>query len=244
MAMRTEGEPPEPSKRVRQPAVSAAAISDYLDSRPLVLRWQDWMRRRRYFLTHFSDRAHPLLVIAYSRRDAAMARQAPIAIEQDWAEAPPSCREAYDAILADTCRLIIVQIRRENVCACLGHRHPAVRERPFAEMHDVFGGVRMGEIDVAWRAVSRWQAQPISDTAMDTKFLEGSRLEAFHKKQFRLKLLSVILHEIHHLTCPEEPENEIREHSISFYHEALASYVESAMASLSLTIDRSFSRFG
>ncbi|MGH9355519.1 MAG: hypothetical protein ACRD10_05255, partial [Terriglobia bacterium] len=137
---------------------------------------------------------------------------------------------------------IVIQLRRDNVCGCLGHGHPAVREAPFAELHDALRGVRPGEMDLAWRRVASWQALPLSDTALDVKFLEGSRLEEFHKKQFRLKLLSILLHETHHLACPEEPETAIRGRSLTFYHDALASYVEGAMATLSLTIDRSFSR--
>jgi len=41
----------------------------------------------------------------------------------------------------------------------------------------------------------------------------------------------------------QEPETSIRERSLRFYHDSLAHYVENAKASLSLTIDRSFSRF-
>ncbi|MGH9771779.1 MAG: hypothetical protein ACRD4Q_08800 [Candidatus Acidiferrales bacterium] len=224
--------------------LSAAAISDYLHSRPGWVRWQEWGRGRRYLLTRYGDRSQPLIVIAHSSRDARMARQLSLAVEQDWVEVPAACRAAYDEILLKTAGLVVIQLRRDNVCACLGHRHPTVRERPFAELHDVFGGVQIGEIDIAWRAVSRWQALPLSDTAMDTKFLEGSRLDEFHKKQLRLKLLSVVLHETHHLTYPEEPEIVIRERSLNFYREAMASYVDNAVASLSLTIDRSFSRLG
>jgi hypothetical protein len=36
----------------------------------------------------------------------------------------------------------------------------------------------------------------------------------------------------------------VRQRSLGFYHDALASYVENAMATLSFTIDRSFSRLG
>ncbi|MGH9449089.1 MAG: hypothetical protein ACRD11_00960 [Terriglobia bacterium] len=85
-------------------------------------------------------------------------------------------------------------------------------------------------------------APPLPDTAMDTKFLDGSRLQEFHKKQFRLKILSIILRGTHHLVAPQEPEQKIRERSLAFYHDSLASYVEGAIASLSRAIDRSFFR--
>ena len=224
--------------------LSSAAISDYLHSRPRWVRWREWGIGHRHLLTRFGDRSQPLLVIAHSFRDSRVARQLSLAAEQDWVEAPHPCREAYGEILPMAAGLIVVQLRRDNLCGCLGHRHPAVREAPFAESHDAFKGLRIGEIDIAWRRVAAWQALPLSDTAMDTKFLEGSRLEEFHKKQFRLKLLSIVLHETHHLACPEEPEITIRERSLAFYRDAITSYVENAVATLSLTIDRSFSRLG
>jgi len=69
-------------------------------------------------------------------------------------------------------------------------------------------------------------------------------LEEFHARQFRLRMLSVLLHETNHLVAPDEPETSVRERSLAFYHDALASYVENTIAMLSLTIDRSFSRLG
>ena len=192
----------------------------------------------------FSDRARPLVIVAYSFRDTSRARQLALAVEQDWAAVPNRCREAYDEILFKVPGLIIVQLRRKNVCGCLGHRHLIVKEAPFAEAHEAFGGVRVGEIDIAYERVKTWQALPLSDTALDTKFLEGPRLEEFRARQFRLRLLSILLHETNHLVAPDEPETSVRERSLAFYHDALASYVENTIAMLSLTIDRPFSRLG
>ena len=45
-----------------------------------------------------------------------------------------------------------------------------------------------------------------------------------------------------HMVRSQEPETSIRARSLAFYRDALAHYVETAKASLSLTIDRSFSR--
>jgi hypothetical protein len=119
-----------------------------------------------------------------------------------------------------------------------------VKEAPFAEPHDAFGGEHVGEMDIAYGRIQQWQPLPLTDTALDTKFLEGSRLVEFRAKQFRLRLLSVLLHEINHLVSPQEPETSIRERSLAFYRTALAEYVERTVATLSLTIDRSFFRFG
>jgi hypothetical protein len=138
----------------------------------------------------------------------------------------------------------VIQLRRKNLCGCLGHRHVVVKEAPFIESHEAFQAVSVGELDIAYRPVETWQALPLSDTALDAKFLEGSRQVEFRGKQFRLKLLSILLHEINHLAFPQEAEDSVRKRSLGFYHDALAYYGENAVASLSLTIDRSFSRLG
>jgi hypothetical protein len=224
--------------------LSPTAIEEYLRARPRRARWRQWLSGRRYRVTRFADRTTPLVIIGHSFRDAAMARQVALVVEQDWAGVPPHCRASYDKLLFKAPGLIVIQLRRTNICGCLGHRHLFVREAPFSEPHDAFGGAQVGEMDIAFERIETWQALPLSDTALDAKFREGSRLEEFHAQQFRLRLLSVLLHETHHLVSPQEPESSVRERSIAFYREALASYVENAVATMSFTIDRSFSRFG
>lgn len=225
-------------------AVSGAAIENYLGARPRLIRWREWALGRRYTAARFPDRSKPLLVLAHSVRDAARARELERAAQEVWAEVPGRCREAYEEILSKAPGIVVVQLRRTNVCGCLGHRHVAVREAPFAEPHEALGGASSGEVDIAYERVKTWHALPLMDTALDTKFLEGSRLEEFHAEQFRLRLLSILLHEINHLVFPHELERSVRDRSMGFYGEALADYVENILGTLSLTIDRSFSRFG
>jgi hypothetical protein len=224
--------------------LTRAAILEYLETRPATVRLIEWLRRRRHLVTRFHQRSAPLLVIAHHFRDRHAARKLALAIEQDWIETPKPCQDAYDEILFQTPGLIVIQLRRRNVCKCLGHRHLAVREAPFAESHEAFLGMDVGEIDLAYEAIDKWTAMPLSDSALDARFLEGSRLQDFRDRQFRIKLLSITLHEINHLVSPQAPEPAVRERSLSFYHDAMAHYVENAINTLSFTIDRSFSRFG
>lgn len=219
-----------------------AAVQNYLRARPRSVRWREWLSGRRYRLAPLGDRSRPLYVIAHQMRDESRAGELARAVERDWMEVPAGCRETYDEILFRAPQLVIVQFHRTNVCGCLGHRHVAVREAPFSMPHEAFGGEHAGEMDIAYERVLTWQALPLSDTALDAKFREGSRLKEFHAKQFRLRLLSIVLHETNHLVSPKEPETSIRERSIGFYREALAAYTENAVATLSFTIDRSFSR--
>lgn len=222
--------------------MTGAEIVNYLHGRSRWRRARGWLAGRRYLTARFSDRARPLVVVAYSVRDARAARQVALAVEQDWLAAPQQGRDAYDEILFKAPGLVVLQLRRTNPCGCLGHRHPYVNEQPFAEHHEAFHGAGVGELDIAYSRVATWQPLPLSDTALDAKFIEGTRLEEFRSKQFRLKMLSILLHEAHHMVEAQAPETEVRERSIAFYHDALAAYVENSVATMSLTIDRSFSR--
>jgi hypothetical protein len=222
----------------------ASAIKSYLASRPQAARWIEWLAGRRYRLAAFPDRPYPVVVVAHRYRDPARAEQVIRAVEQDWAETPAHCREAYEEILAQAPGIVVIQLRRKNVCGCLGHRHVLVKELPFSEPHDAFGDYAVGEMDIAFDRVESWLAQPIMDTALDTQFIAGSRLKEFHDQQLRYRLLSILLHETHHMVEPHATEDVVRGRSLNFYREALANYVEIARATLSLTIDRSFSRLG
>jgi len=219
------------------------AVQAYLHSRPRWIRWREWLVGRRYAFAAFPDRPKPLVVVAYSRRDSVKALEMVRAVEQDWAEAPQQCRDAYEEILEDAPKLVITQFRRTNICGCLGHRHVVVKEQPFAEPHDALGGDPAGELDIAYQRVESWLALPLMDFALDAQFVAGSRLREFHAERLRLQFLSILLHEINHMVRSQEREASVRERSLAFYRDALAQYVEDAKASLSLTIDRSFSRF-
>ena len=222
----------------------AQAVESYLAARPRAARWLEFLAQRRYRLAAFPDRALPVVVIAHRGRYPSRIEQVVRAIEQDWAETPSQCRDAYEEILNQAPGLVVVQLRRKNVCGCLGHRHIIVKEIAFSEPHEAFGGATVGEMDIAYDRVESWLAQPIMDTALDTQFIAGSRLKEFHDQQLRFRLLSILLHEIHHMVAPQAPEDVVRGRSLSFYRDALANYVENARATLSFTIDRSFSRLG
>lgn len=239
--------------RVMEP-LDPASVVRYLESRPASVRWPEWLRGRRYRITrlgegfrndesrNFASPSRPLVVIAHPWGDREVAARAARALGEDWALAPPACQEAYSAILARAPQIVVIDLRRHNRCGCLGHRHPVVREAPFAEPHEALGGGSVGEVDIAWKRVQSWPALPLQETALDARFFVGTRLDEFRQRQFRLRLLSVFLHETHHLVNPEAPEEAVRERSLAFYRDALASYAEETCATLAFTIDRSFSR--
>ncbi len=231
-------------------APSPAAIEEYLGGRPRWVRWLEWLRGRRYRVAAFPDApaggeasaSPPLIVVAHSARDEPKARAVALSVERDWLRVPEVCRRAYVAILDQAPRIVVIQLRRSNVCGCLGHRHLVVNEAPFAEARAALGGTTVGEMDLAYERIAAWPALPLMDSAWSARFFAGSRRQEFHTQQFRLRLLSVVLHEINHLVFPKEPEESVRNRSLTFYRDALADYVEATSATLSLTIDRSFCR--
>lgn len=220
------------------------AVMDYLSSRPRWTRFLEWISRRRYRVCSFAGRKWPVFAVSHRTGDAKQAKLLEFALSRDWLDVPAGCREAYDEILLRAPGVIVIQWKRTNVCGCLGHRHVIVQESAFSSPHDVLGGEPAGEMDIAWERIRNWQALPLTDTALDSNFVNGTRAQEFHAEQFRLKILSVVLHEINHLVFPQEPEASVRERSLTFYREALGSYVQSDLSTLSFTIDRSFSRLG
>lgn len=225
-------------------ALSASAVVRYLESRPRWVRWREWLVGRRYRISAFGGRDRPLVVIAFRAGDRSRAMMLERSLAEDWPKIPLVCRKTQEELLARAPQVIVVELHRNNVCGCLGHRHVTVHEKPFVLAHDALGGEVCGELDIAYERVRNWQALPLSDAALDAKFLEGSRLVEFHAMQFRLRLLSVVLHEIHHLVFPREPERSVRDLSLNFYRDSLAHYVEESIRTLAFTMDRSFSRLG
>src|SRR2546422_3159218 len=120
--------------------VSKSAIEAYLRARPRRVRWRAWASGRRYRVGRFEDRPMPVVVLAHSFRNRDMAEQFGLMIQKDWTQVPSRCREAYDEILDKAPGIVVVQLKRTNVCGCLGHRHVAVKETPFSDPHEAFGG--------------------------------------------------------------------------------------------------------
>ena len=219
-----------------------ASVKAYLAGRPFALRALDVLRRRCYLISRLVGRPAPVVVIAHRWSDRSAAHRVAHSLEHDWMEAPESSRAPYDQILLRAPDLVVLQLRRKNVCGCLGHRHILVRESPFAAPHEIFGAAAIGEMDIAFEQIDAWHPLPLSDTAIDVKFLSGSRQREFHERQFRLKVLSVFMHELNHLVFPPEPEASVLGRSLEFYREALESYAARALSTVSLTLDRSPSR--
>ena len=103
----------------------AQSVESYLASRPRAARWLEWLAGRRYRLAAFPDRPLPVVVIAHRGHHTARAEQVARAVEHDWAETPPHCRDAYEEILTHAPGLIVVQLRRKK---CVRMPGPSARD--------------------------------------------------------------------------------------------------------------------
>lgn len=157
----------------------------------------------------------PLLLVSYPR-DGRMAAEL---LRGAWLHTLPllasAAAQAYRGMLAGLPGMIVVILRRRNVCTCLGHHHPPGAETRLARRLSSDVGIAVGEIDLAWEAIREWQPQPLSALAAH---VEG---DGYGALRFRISLLTVLLHELEHIAYPDRNERAVRHSSDEFYSESL-----------------------
>jgi hypothetical protein len=163
----------------------------------------------------------PLVLISYAKGDAEGVEPFREALEVVWAALPESFRQRYAGTARGAPPLVVVLLRRRNICSCLGHHHPSGTESRLMRKLRSLSGVRTGELDLAFEAIRDWEPLPLSHLALPPE----ADTEEMSSLQWRLALLAVFLHELHHLTYPEELESVVRSHSQQFYADALSHFV-------------------
>ena len=163
----------------------------------------------------------PLVLISYAKRDHEAVERLREALEETWLTVPDTYRQRYAAILERIPPLIVVLLRRRNICGCLGHHHPPGTESRGTRKLRALRGVRTGELDLAFEAIREWEPLPLSHLALALE-ADEDELTSF---QLQLALLSVFLHELHHLVSSEEPERALRSQSQEFYSDVLSHFV-------------------
>ncbi|MBI4463364.1 MAG: hypothetical protein HY647_01555 [Acidobacteria bacterium] len=163
----------------------------------------------------------PLVLISYARADWEGAERLRAALEETWLTLPEFFRQQYTAILKSAPPLVVVLLRRRNICACLGHHHPPGTESRLTRRLRSLSGVRTGELDLAYEAIRNWEPLPLSHLALPPE-ADTEEMTSF---QWQLALLSIFLHEVHHLVSPQEAEAVVRQRSQKFYTDTLAHFV-------------------
>ncbi len=180
-----------------------------------------WLRGTEQILVRPASEL-PLVLISYAPGEMEGMKQFREALAETWTALPEEFREHYRGFLETAPSLVVVLLRGRNICTCLGHHHPKGTESPLTRRLRSMSGVQTGEIDLAVESIRRWEPQPLSHLALPAEAERAS----FRNLQWRLALITVFLHELHHMVRPDEAESVVRGHSQRFYDDALARLVE------------------
>ena len=167
----------------------------------------------------------PLVLIAHARSERAPAAELRGALEETWLTIPSAIRKQYEAVLKKVPPIVVVILRRRNPCGCLGHHHRPGTETRIARKLGALSGVPVGELDLAFQTIRDWQPLLLSDLAIEPAVDEANR-EELDVFRYRLGLLDVFLHELHHYAAPQEPERVVRERSQRFYTQVLDTFMQ------------------
>lgn len=179
-----------------------------------------WLRGSEQILVRPAD-ALPLVLISYVRSDRNGMEQFKESIAETWPSLPERYRHRYRDVLERTPSFVVVLLRRKNICTCLGHHHPPGTESRVTRRLRGLSGVRTGELDLAYEAIREWEPQPLSHLALPIE-PGNPELDRF---QYQLAMLTVFLHELHHLVAPSESEFAVRSRSQKFYDDLLAHFI-------------------
>jgi hypothetical protein len=189
--------------------------------RGLLRRLLERIRGRGQLLVRPSG-GYPLLLITYPRGKDEIA----LLLESAYARTLPSLPEAviepYAGVLAAMPAIVVVLLRPQNPCGCLGHYHPPGAESRLTHRLSSDLGSPVAEIDLAYEAIRAWEPQPLSSLAA------GELADGLPSIHFQAALLAVLLHELHHLALPNTNEREIRATSNEFYSAVMRELVMEA----------------
>ena len=186
----------------------------------LLRRFYLWLRGAEQVLVRPAADL-PLVLISYAAGDQDGVEPFKDSLEETWLTLPETFRSRYRPILEKTPPLIVVLLRRHNICSCLGHHHPPETESRLTRRLRKMSGIRTGELDLAFDAIRQWEPLPLSRLALPPE----AASDEMARFQWQLALLSVFLHELHHLVRSRDPEPVVRERSQSFYVDALSHFV-------------------
>ena len=165
----------------------------------------------------------PLVLARYPRGRAKLAESLRDAVTRTFPSLPAALRSLYQDALDRATPVVIADLRRRNVCDCLGHHHPPSSHSGFARTFAQETGRSVGEIDLALDSIREWKPLPLSGLAAEAWVPDCDRISKseFAQARFHSALLAVFLHELEHLAFPDRPERQVRERSNQFYVDAL-----------------------
>lgn len=183
-------------------------------------RFWEWVRGRDQLVVHPPE-SLPLLLITYPRGSHEVARELESVYRNVLPHLPASLMERYREVLRALPAVMVLTLRRRNLCGCLGHCHPRGAESSLARRlaSELGGRERVAEVDLAYEAIQEWRPKPLAALAAQQADPTVARLH------FRAALLAVLLHELEHVAFPERGEGIVRQASDELYSEVMAELV-------------------
>jgi hypothetical protein len=170
----------------------------------------DRIRGREQLLVRAGDDL-PLLLVSVPRGGLDTAHEIESAYSHTLRRLSPGIRNVYRPVFDSLPGIVVVILYPLNPCECLGHHHPPGTESSLTRRIASDLGEPVGEIDLAYEGIRRWEPEPLSSLAAGDL---GGKLAEIH---FQAGVLAVLLHELEHLVFPERSEQEIRTRSNHFY---------------------------
>jgi hypothetical protein len=163
---------------------------------------------------------YPLLLLNFPRGHSAVIDEIETILTRRLPQLPHRILAPYDATFGSLPVMVTVILRPHNPCGCLGHFHPRGTESRLTRRLSADLGSYVGELDLAYEAIRKWEPHPISALATGDM---GGRLRELH---FEAALLAVFLHELQHVAFPDRGEGDIRGASNDFYLELMRELVD------------------
>jgi hypothetical protein len=191
---------------------------DAVHPQGILHRVMDRLRGREQLLVRAGEDL-PLLVLSFPRGASEPARAVEAAYQHTLRRLSAETVAPYQALFRAAPAMVAVILNPLNPCECLGHHHPRGTESRFTRRLAADLGEPIGEIDLAYEGIRKWEPEPLSSLAAGDL---GGRSAAIH---FEAALLAVLLHELEHLVFPEHSEQETRLRSNAFYTAAMRELV-------------------
>jgi hypothetical protein len=186
--------------------------------RGILRRAIDRLRGRQQLLVRAGEDL-PLLLLSLPRGASDTAHEVEAAYSRTLRRLSAPTREPYQALFQAAPAMVAVILNPLNPCGCLGHHHPRGTESRFTRRLAADLGEPVGEIDLAYDGIRKWEPEPLSSLAAGDL---GGRSASIH---FEAAVLAVLLHELEHLVFPEHSEQETRLRSNRFYSAAMQELV-------------------
>ncbi len=129
-----------------------------------IQRLVEWLRGRDQMMVRGAETL-PLLLLSFPKGGQTAAREVAAAYAHTLAGLKPEILAPYLTVFRSLPVMVVVLLRPNNLCGCLGHHHPRGTESRFTRRLAADLGHPIAEIDLAYEGIRKWQPEPLSSLA-------------------------------------------------------------------------------